>query len=109
MLDPQSQYRERSRYYARLEPYVARFPREQIFIWQEELLAERRETVSELYRFAGVDDSFYSPEHDRRWHVSREAPASLAAPLRRRLVAELSSDATRFQELVGWEFSGWRL
>lgn len=110
MLDPQSQYLERSRYYARLEPYVAHFRREQIFICtQEDLLTKRRETVSELYRFAGVDDSFCSPEHDRRWHVSREAPASLAAPLRRRLVAELSSDATRFRELAGREFSGWRL
>ena len=111
LLDPHSQYLQRSRYYARLEPYLARFPRERILICtQEDLLSRRRATMRELYRFAGVDDSFWSTAHDRRWHVSRcEVPMLLSGPLRRRLVAELSDDAVRLRELAGREFPSWRL
>ncbi|MDP9440540.1 MAG: sulfotransferase [Actinomycetota bacterium] len=109
LLDPESQYLARSRYYERLEPYLARFPRERIFILaQEDLLSDRRATLRGLYRFAGVDDSFWSSEHELRWNVSRgESPISLGGPLRRRLVALLSDDAARLRELTGLEFTGW--
>ncbi|MDP8952397.1 MAG: sulfotransferase [Actinomycetota bacterium] len=110
LLDPASQYLERSRYHARLEPYLSRFPRKRILVCaQEDLLAKRRGTLRELYSFVGADDSFRSPGHDRRSHVSGNAPAAIAGSLRRRLVAGLSGDAARLQELVGREFSGWRL
>ncbi len=110
LLDPASQYLERSRYHARLELYLSRFPRNRIFICaQEDLLTKRRGTLRELYSFVGVDDSFWSPGHDRRWHVSGHGPEALAGPLRRRLIVELSGDAARLQELAGREFSGWRL
>lgn len=111
LLDPESQYLQRSRYHARLEPYLARFPRERIFICsQEELLANQRATLRELYRFAGVDDSFWSPAHDRRWNTARtEMPTPLDGSLLRRLAGELSDDAARLRELVGREFSSWRL
>ncbi len=57
LLNPKSQDLERSRYHARLEPYLAYFPPEQLFICaQDDLLAKRRVTMRELYRFAGVDD-----------------------------------------------------
>ena len=36
LLDPASQYLERSRYHARLEPYLSRFPRKRIFICAQE-------------------------------------------------------------------------
>ena len=110
LLDPASQYLERSRYHARLEAYLLRFPHDQIFICaQEELLEKRRATLRELYRFAGVDDSFWSDAHNHLWHVSRYTPVSLDGRLRRRLAAELSDDAARFRELVGREFPSWRL
>ncbi len=110
LLDSASQYLARSRYYARLEPYLAKFPRGQIFICaQEDLSLERRTTVRELYRFAGVDDSFWSPSHELRWNVARSAPVSLERALRRRLAVRLSDDAARLQELAGREFTGWRL
>jgi hypothetical protein len=110
LLDPASQYLERSLYHARLEPYLARFPREQILICaQEDLSSNRRETVRELYRFAGVDDSFRSPKQNLRWNVARSAPVSLDGALRRRLVALLSEDAARLRVLAGRQFAGWRL
>ncbi|WP_243638197.1 sulfotransferase family protein [Rubrobacter taiwanensis] len=108
--DPESQYLDRSRYYARLEPYLARFPRERIFICaREDLLTRRRETLRELYRFAGVDDSFWTPEHERRWNVARGSPVTIGGSLLRRLAAGLSDDADRFRELAGREFPGWQV
>lgn len=110
LLDPESQYLARSRYHARLEPYLARFPRGRIFICaQEDLSTNRRATLRALYRFAGVDDSFWSPEHDPRWNVARSERTSLDEPLRQRLAAELSDDAARLRELTGREFPDWRL
>ncbi len=111
LLDPQSQYLRRSRYYARLEPYLAHFPPEQVFVCsQEDLLGRRRKTLRELYRFAGVDDSFWSPAHNRRWNTCRdEAPTLLGGSLRRRLAGELSDDAARLRVLAGREFPSWLL
>ncbi len=111
LLDPQSQYLERSRYHARLEPYLERFPRGQIFICsQEDLLMRRRATLRGLYRFAGVEESFWSAAHGELWNTSRaEASVTLDWSLRRRLAAELADDAARFQELTGREFTGWQL
>ena len=111
LIDPQSQYLERSRYHERLEPYLARFPREQILICaQEDLWSSRRTTLRSLYRFAGVDDLFWSSDHALCWNVARgEATVSLDMSLRRRLRAELSDDAARLRELTGQEFAGWQL
>jgi hypothetical protein len=109
LLDPASQYVERSLYHARLAPYLARFPRERILICaQEDLSSNPRAALRELYRFAGVDDSFRSPGQDLRWNVARAAPVRLDGVLRRRLVALLSDDAARLKELAGREFAGWR-
>lgn len=110
LLDPESQYLGRSRYYARLEPFLARFPRERIFICsQEDLSARCRRTLRELYRFAGVDDSFWSPALEAPRHAPRGALTALDEPLRRRLVAELSEDAGRFRDLTGREFPHWQV
>jgi hypothetical protein len=108
--DPQSQYLARSRYHERLKPYLDRFPRERILILaQEDLQANRRTTVREVYRFAGVDDAFWSPGHEQRWNASGEVSTPLDGSLRRRLAAELADDADRLRELTGWDFPGWRV
>ncbi len=65
--------------------------------------------MRDLYRFAGVDDSFWSPTHDLRWNVARGVSVSFDGALRRRLAARLSDDAPRMQELAGREFANWRL
>jgi hypothetical protein len=94
-----------------LRPNLACFPLERIFICaQEDLPSRRRPTMRALYRFAGVEDSFRSPAHERRWNVSRaETSVSLERTLRGRLAAELSDDAARLQELAGRGFPGWLL
>ena len=59
-------YVVRSRYHASLEPFLRHFPREQVLVLPaEHLLRQRREVIQEVYRFVGVDDSFWSPKLDR--------------------------------------------
>lgn len=108
LLDPDSQYLARSRYYTRLRPYLERFPREQVMICsQEDLLRRRRQTVSELYRFVGVDDDFSSPVHDALWHVGDAEHAAIPPRLRDRLEAELRADAALLRDVAGRDFAGW--
>lgn len=68
---PDSSYIHRSMYWMQLRPYLERFDRARIeIIAQEELQAEREETMRKAFRFAGVDDSFSSEQFDREWEKS---------------------------------------
>jgi Sulfotransferase family len=63
---PESIYVARSRYWTRLRPFLERFPRGRIHVTrQEALLERRRETLSEVFAFLGVDASFWEPRMDR--------------------------------------------
>jgi len=71
LVDPHGIYLERARYHARLQPYLDHFPAEQIkVVPQEELRANRRDTLAAVFRFAGVDDAFWSPRLERERHAS---------------------------------------
>lgn len=108
LLDPASQYVERSRFHARLRPFLSRFPFEHVLvIAHEELLHDRRQTLSTLYRFLGVDERCRSREHERRWHVGCGERVSLEPRVRRTLSARLTEDADRLRELLGRELPGW--
>ncbi len=108
LLDGSSQYVERSEYHARLRPYLERFPVERIaIVLQEDLLARRHETISSLYRFAGVDDGFWSPEFDKLLHVGGPLPVPTER-LERRLSALLAEDVARLRLFTGRELSEWR-
>lgn len=68
---PDSSYIHRSLYWMQLQPYLERFDRAQIAIFaQEELQAEREETMRRAFRFAGVDEGFTSEQFDREWEKS---------------------------------------
>src|SRR3954449_9120096 len=68
---PDTQYMNRSKYWMQLQPYLELFDREQIeIIAQEELQAEREETMRKAFRFAGVDEAFTSEQFDREWEKS---------------------------------------
>ena len=63
---PTNVYVARSRYWTRLRPFLDWFPRERIhLIRHEDLLHRRRETLSEVFAFLGVDASFWSPRMER--------------------------------------------
>jgi Sulfotransferase family len=66
-----SVYVARTRYFSVLKPFLERFPRSRIHLArQEDLLLRRRETLREMFRFLGVDESFWSPRMDRLRHPS---------------------------------------
>jgi hypothetical protein len=68
---PDQTYVTRSRYWMQLQPYLERFDRSQIeIITQEELQSDREETMRKAFRFAGVDESFYSEQFSREWEKS---------------------------------------
>ena len=61
--DTGSPYLALSRYASILEPYLERFDRDRILIIrQEDLLAERPETMAEVFSFLGVASDFWSPK-----------------------------------------------
>ncbi len=108
LLDEGSQYLQRSRYHARVAPYLERFARDQIaIVLQEDLLARRRETLASLYRFAGVDDGFWTSELDRLVHVGGR-PAELDARLERAAAASVADDVAELRVLTARELSEWR-
>ncbi len=108
LLNESSQYIERSEYHARLRPYLERFPAERIaIVLQEDLLAWRRLTLSSLYRFAGVDDGFWSPEFDKLLHVGGPLPVPNER-LERLMSGRLAEDVARLRRLTGRHLSEWR-
>lgn len=92
LLDPGSHYLGRSRYLARLSPYLERFPRRNILVLsQEELLQRRRETLGRVFRFAGADDSFWTPEYEIP--PAGRTPVRCDPELRADFLAALREDA----------------
>lgn len=70
LADRESGYVHRGLYAMQLDPYLERFPREQIaIVTREELKAERRGTMRRLFAFLGVDDGFSSPQFSREWET----------------------------------------
>jgi hypothetical protein len=93
-------YVVRSRYHAALEPYLRHFPRSSVLVISgEDLLRRRRETMREVYAFVGVDDSFWSPKHERERNRTERAGAvqwtarRLASTRLGRLAYRLPEDA----------------
>jgi hypothetical protein len=68
---PDIAYVQRSMFWMQLQPYLERFDRERIeVITQEELQADREETMRKAFRFVGVDDAFTHEQFDREWEKS---------------------------------------
>lgn len=69
-------YLELSRYGTCLKPFLEQFPRSQIhLVRQDELDAKPRETLRELFRFAGVDPGFWTSAMEVRRNLSRRPTA----------------------------------
>jgi hypothetical protein len=79
-------YLRTSRYAERIEQYLHHFPREQILIVQSErLLTARGETMRQIYRFIGADDSWVPSTLEQEFHRTsgKSMPRSGVQPLRR--------------------------
>jgi sulfotransferase family protein len=110
LLDPHSQYMSRSRYHERLTPFLVHFPLNQIAIVpQEELVNQRRATLSTLFDFVGVDRDFWSPALARSRVRSNTSKAQLERQHRNRLVELFSPDTDNLRRLTGRDFPNWSL
>lgn len=70
-LSPGGLYALASRYAERLERYLTLFPPERVLVVDSADLDRRRaETLAAVFRFVGVDDTFWSTEMERRWNVA---------------------------------------
>jgi hypothetical protein len=96
-----SQYVDVSRYAMQLEQYLAVYGEDRIFVVESEALrARRRETLSRIFSFLGVDSGFWCPDYahelgstDQRVRLSPAAYAllRLSAPIPRGLRSALPS------------------
>ena len=108
LLDPDSQYVKRGRYYERLMPFLPHFhPGRIAVIAQEELLIRRRSTLSSVFAFVGVDDSYWSSSLLHRWNLSKGTPPRPAKWLRDALTEAFCDDADRLREFAGRAFPAW--
>jgi hypothetical protein len=108
LLDPTSQYLARSRYYERLQPFLACFPREQILVLAaEELDADRRSALQAVFAFVGVDPGHWCTELEERHHVGRGTRPELDPGLRTLMRTALTGDADRLRALLGRDLPDW--
>jgi hypothetical protein len=95
LADPYNVYIAAGSYGTQVERYMTCFPREQMLILDHaDLLANRRRTLREVFRFVGADDGFWSPQFESvhnvghrkvRWRQTghRLARGRVAASVRR--------------------------
>lgn len=108
LLDPDSQYVARSRYHERLAPFLEHVPPERIAVVDHhDLLHHRRVTLARLYAFLGVDESFWSPHHERQWHVGDAGHAGVDEHLRARFADAVRDDAERLRAWLGRDLAHW--
>lgn len=71
VLSREDRYVCASLYHLQLEQYLEYFPAEQMkVVAQEDMLLRRRDTLRDVFRFLGVDDSFDSQRFDHRKNMS---------------------------------------
>lgn len=107
LLDPASQYLDRSRYHASLAPYLSRFDPEQLLVVvQERLLADRRGELSRVFAHVGADPAFWSSELEPRVHVGG-TPTAVPDALRQDFTARVSDDVARLRDLLSDDLPEW--
>jgi len=107
LLDPASQYLDRSRFCDRLAPYLRHFPLEQVHVVvQERLLRDRRTELARVYAHVGADPRWWSTELERRWHVGDE-PVPLPGRLRTRFLELVNDDVAALRRLLDDDLPEW--
>lgn len=68
-----SQYIYNSKYYTQLKQYLPFYSESNIFVTTlEELSSQPQQTLQAVFRFLGVDHSFYHPDYMQKFHASSE-------------------------------------
>lgn len=107
LLDPDSQYLARSRYFERLRPFLDRFRNDQILvIVQERLRDDRRAELRRLFAHVGADENWWSPEIQRRWHVGPRRTS--ASPRLHAAVGQaVAEDTARLRKYLDDDLPEW--
>jgi hypothetical protein len=105
--DPESPYVYRSRYWLQLQPFLEAFDESQVAIFtQEEMKAEREETMRRAFRFAGVREDFSSEEFEREWERTGNKAGTkyrfLNTTVRFPLMREFDERFDRLPESLRW-------
>jgi sulfotransferase family protein len=104
---PSSVYVARTRYASLLRPFLELYPRSQILILrQEDLLLRRRETLSRVFGWLGVDERFWSSKMERERHVSQRKSRS-ASIVQRIQQSRLAVPGFRLPQEVKWTVERW--
>lgn len=105
ILDPDSQYVARSRYYERLEPFLAFYEASQVCVVAQERLAEDPATeLGALFAHVGVDPD-ETPPPEPRPRPAEHGPVS--PTLRAAFLERVADDLERLRDLIGDEFREW--
>ena len=107
LLDPGSQYLDRSRYLQRVLPFLDAFRAEQLLVVvQERLLADPRGQLRRVFEHVGADPDYWDAAMTGREHQG-EVVAELPAPVRRRFWAEVADDVEALRSLLDDGFAEW--
>jgi hypothetical protein len=108
LLDPASEYVDRSRYVERVQPFLSCFDRAQLHtVVQERLSSRRVAEVAALYRHVGVDPSWRDERLERKVHVGRSGRPQLPPGLREAFDERVRDDVDRLRSLVGDRIEEW--
>lgn len=109
VLDPGSQYLERSRYAGQLAPYLALFPAEQVLVVvQERLLARPRAELARVFAHVGADPGYWDDALAGRVHVGAAAEdVPDRDGLARAVWQEVGDDVDRLRALLGDPLAEW--
>jgi hypothetical protein len=107
LVDPESHYVLRSRYFERLEPFLTWFHAEQIHVVvQERLLRHRHRELAAIYGHVGVDPAWCDDQHNHRFHVGRSS-----RPVDRGVTEafrdQVDDDVDKLRALLGDELPEW--
>lgn len=108
LLDPASQYVARSRYAARLQPFLDHFAPDQVLVVvQERLRDRRREELRRVYTHVGADPQWWDETLQAEWHIGGarpDVPADVALEFRERV----GEDVARLRTMIGDQIPEWR-
>ena len=107
LLDPRSQYLERSRYLLRAMPFLESFrPEQLLFVVQERLLADPRGQLRRIFQHVGADADYWDAAMSGREHGA-EVATEVPDALRRRFWAEVGDDVDALRTLLEDHFPEW--
>lgn len=100
LLDPTSHYVRRSRYCARLQPFLDRFPSEQIAVVDhQDLLRRTAATVAAVCHFIGAPPNRQPDVFDRRLNAAGAPPDPVGAELATAYRALVADDVAAFERV----------